>query len=83
MDAMFGNGGLARHTTQSPLESARGILQAFIGRLGAERRRAANRRVLREYPDHLLKDMGIARSEFGPPERSEIPDILRNPGGWR
>jgi uncharacterized protein YjiS (DUF1127 family) len=83
MVATTGNDRPARGAAESLLYGARRLLQALFGLLFAERQRAANRRILQELPDHLLKDMGISRTELGTPARVELPSILRDAGAWR
>lgn len=45
--------------------------------------RLVGRRSMRELPDHLLKDMGISRSQVGAAPETEAADILRRAGEWR
>lgn len=59
----------------------RAWLAGFLAGMRAERQRAVNRRLMQELPDHLLKDMGIGRTEIGTP--AAAADMLRNAGGWR
>lgn len=69
----------ARGASRRPLAA----LLAWLADVRAQRRRAADRRLLRELPDHLLRDIGLSRAQVGSPADPTAPRILRHFSGWR
>lgn len=51
--------------------------------LRAQQQLAADRRLIQEMPDRLLKDMGIDRARTGVPADPAAARLLRHFAGWR
>jgi uncharacterized protein YjiS (DUF1127 family) len=58
-------------------------LRAWLADVRSQRQRAADRRLLRELPDHLLRDMGLSRAQVGLPADPTTPRVLRDFAAWR
>jgi uncharacterized protein YjiS (DUF1127 family) len=58
-------------------------LRVWLADVRARRQRAADRRLLRELPDHLLRDMGLSRAQVGLPADPTAPRVLRHFAEWR